>query len=225
MDKLTLPADRVAVVFIAGDLVDPRAIPPLPDKALLIAADGGIAQAELLGVPVDLVVGDMDSADPESVRRAQAAGATVERHPRDKDATDLELALTAAVREGCGRVLVVGGVGGRLDHLLGNVLLIFGRRFEAISVDWWTGHEHVACARRGRGAEIAGDVGDAVSLIPLSGPATGVVTKGLRWPLTGDSLTPDSTLSISNELVAPRAAVAVETGTLLIIHTEARLTD
>ena len=79
------------------------------------------------------------------------------------------------------------------------------------------------CARLGRSAEIAGDVGDAVSLIPLSGPATRVVTEGLRWPLIGDSLTTDSTLGISNELVAPRAAVAVETGTLLIVHTEARL--
>ena len=96
----------------------------LPDTAIVVAADSGLHLAETLGLHVDRIVGDLDSADPDLVEAAVARGAVIERHPAEKDATDLELALDAAVREGAQRVVVVGGGGGRLDHFLANVLLI-----------------------------------------------------------------------------------------------------
>src|SRR6476646_2864971 len=82
---------RAAIVLAGGDPVEPTLRTLLPDDAVVIAADSGLHQAEILGLHVDYVVGDLDSADPDAVERARVAGAVVERHPAEKDATDLAL--------------------------------------------------------------------------------------------------------------------------------------
>ena len=75
-----------------------RALPPGVEDALVVAADGGLAEAVRLGLQVDVVVGDLDCASPAEVAAARQAGAEVARHPEDKDATDLELAIGAGAR-------------------------------------------------------------------------------------------------------------------------------
>src|SRR5579859_2371907 len=87
----------------------------LPAGAIVIAADGGAELARMLGLGVDLVVGDLDSISAETLAEIEH----VEWHAVEKDATDLELAFVAALRLEPERVLVVDGGGGRLDHLLG----------------------------------------------------------------------------------------------------------
>ena len=111
-------ASDTIVVITGGDpvTVDERA--RVPADALVIAADSGIEHAQALGLRVDVAVGDFDSVSADALHRAEAQGAVLERHPAAKDATDLELALDAAVRRGAGRIVVLGGHGGRVDHLL-----------------------------------------------------------------------------------------------------------
>src|SRR5438093_11623178 len=112
----------VALVFAGGDPLPRHAHDDLPPPDLVVAADSGIEHAVAAGYHVDLVVGDLDSADPRTVSAARAAGAVVEHHPEAKDATDLELALAAVRDRDCTRAIVVGGHGGRGDHLLANAL-------------------------------------------------------------------------------------------------------
>ena len=100
----------------------------VPGAATVIAADGGLDRATALGLEVDVVVGDLDSVSAGALAAAEAAGARVVRHPVAKDATDLELALDEAVRIGARRVLVVASAEGRLDHLLGSLLLLGAER-------------------------------------------------------------------------------------------------
>src|SRR5690348_11873254 len=92
-------AARGALVFAGGDRPVPfdRSATATATSGIVIAADSGLEHARALGVPVDLVVGDLDSVDPAVLDAAIADGVTVERHPAAKDATDLELALDAAV--------------------------------------------------------------------------------------------------------------------------------
>jgi len=134
---------------------------------------------------VDVVVGDLDSATPEAIAAAEAAGARVVRYPQAKDATDLELALDEAVALGGRRVLVVASAGGRLDHLLGSVLLLAAERYAALELDALVGDALVHVVRGER--TMHGVPGELLTLIPLGGAATGVTTDGLEYPLRGET--------------------------------------
>ncbi|HTD50939.1 MAG TPA: thiamine diphosphokinase, partial [Acidimicrobiia bacterium] len=85
----------MAIVFAGSQPVSPTVLDRLPDRGDVIAADSGLGVAMALGVHVDHLVGDLDSAAPHAVDAAVASGTTVERHPAEKDATDLELAFDA----------------------------------------------------------------------------------------------------------------------------------
>lgn len=206
-----------ATVILAGggDSAPGR---PLPPEATVIAADSGLHLAERLGLRVELMVGDLDSARPEAVARALADGSRLERHHPDKDATDLELALEAARRTGGRPVIVVGGVAGdRIDHLLAAAGLLGSDRFADLEIQWWSDRSRVFVVRDQ--VEIDASVGDLVSIVPVTPQAT-VTCSGLRWPLSSDILEHGSTRGVSNEVVDPLASVRVASGTVFVVHTE-----
>jgi len=204
------------VVFTGGDPVDERVRPQIPNRARVVAADSGLHHAQALGVPVDVVVGDFDSVDAAVLARAVAAGAAVERHPAEKDFTDLELALQVARRDGARDVVVVGGGGGRFDHFLANALVLASDDFAAMRVCAIVGDARITVVRHH--AELHGEPGGLLTLLPLAGVARGVRTKGLRYPLRGEDLTPGSTRGVSNEFVEPTAVVALDGGVLLAVQ-------
>lgn len=208
-----------ALVFAGGDPVDARWHRALPLDAWVVAADSGLEHVLALGRHAHLVIGDLDSVTPASLQRAVAAGTTVEAHPTDKGATDLELALGAAQRAGATRVTVVGAGGGRLDHFLANLLLLVAPEWEAFELRAFVGSAHVVVVRRR--AELRGSVGSIVSLLAPAGPARGIDTDGLRWALADDELHPGSTRGVSNEMTAPVATVSLREGVLLAIQPDA----
>ena len=190
------------VVVLAGGPDRPAAV-ALPPGATVIAADSG---AEL-ALQVDLAVGDFDSISAET---------RVERHPEAKDASDLELALNAALRLEPERILVFGGAGGRLDHLLGGLLLLAADAYAGVEVDAQFGAAAVHVVRRER--VLAGEPGELISLFAVHGPARGVVTDGLVYPLRGETLEPGSTRGLSNVVAAPEVRIGVERGVLLAVR-------
>ena len=218
MKDATSRQDQTAVVLASGDPSPAAGAKRLPAAALVIAADGGLAQAASFHLTVDIVIGDMDSVDPAALDRAAASGTRIERHPPDKDATDLELALDHAMAAGCRRVIVLGGGGGRLDHLLGNALVLSHAKYESTAIEWWTGSDRAVVVRPHDPLHVSGRVGDLLSLLPIGGAAVGVRTTGLRWKLQGVSLESGSTRGISNELADAEASVSLRRGALLAIH-------
>lgn len=206
----------VAVVFPAGDQPDPRVLDDLPDRPWVVAADGGAQHARSLGLPVDVVVGDLDSVEQETLD-ALGCDTVVHRYPTDKDATDLQLALDlVAEHDGVESVIVVGGTGGRFDHLLGNAAVLAGPAYAGLDVVWLAGQARVTVVHDH--ARIHGDPGDIVSLIPVGGPADGVTTAGLRWVLSRERLEVGSGRGISNEMTVAVAEVSVEAGSLLVVQ-------
>jgi len=197
---------RTVLVVASGPDV-PRDVVS-PDAVAVIAADGGAAA----GYVVDLAVGDFDSLPPELL----GAMPRVERHPPAKDATDLELALDAALRFEPERILVVGSAGGRLDHLLGSLLLLAADAYAGVEVDAQLGRAAVHVVRGER--RLRGRVGELVSLFALHGPATGVVTDGLAYPLRGETLPPGTSRGTSNVFVAEEALVSVGGGVVVALR-------
>lgn len=208
-----LQQDTVIVVAGGGS---PHAGAPLPDSAFVVAADEGIDRALALGLRVDLAIGDFDSASPAAVEAALATGARIERHPAAKDAADLELALDAAIALGPRRVVVLGGAGGRLDHLFAGMLGLGSDRYAAVELDAFLGPATVHVVRGER--RLNGEAGELVSLLALHGRAEGVTTEGLLYPLHGETLEPGSSRGVSNVFVAPVARISIERGVLLAIR-------
>jgi thiamine pyrophosphokinase len=206
--------DLTAIVVTGGAAVPASVRDDLPDSAWVVAADSGLEHARRIGLPVDVVVGDLDSV-PERILKGFSG--PVEHHPADKDHTDLQLALELVARHGhIDRLIVVGGGGGRLDHLLGNVAVLAAPAYAHLRVEWLTGAERVHVVWDH--VELHGHAGDVVSLMAIGGPALGVTTEGLQWPLRGARLDPSTSLGMSNVMQGAVATVNVSEGRLLTIQ-------
>jgi thiamine pyrophosphokinase len=175
-----------------------------------------MARIRVAMAQLNTVVGDLDSVAETAVSEAATAGTRVVRHPPEKDATDLELALDAAAELGPARILVLAGDGGRLDHLLATLLGLASPRYVGVQIDDEVGPARVHVVRNER--VLSGKPGELVSLLALHGPAEGVRTEGLRYPLAGETLQPGSSRGISNVFSADTARVTLERGVLLAIH-------
>jgi thiamine pyrophosphokinase len=200
------------VVVAGGSVPSARAAEAIPRDAPIIAANGGADHALALGLDVDLAVGDFDSVTPEGLAVARRS----ERHPAAKDSTDLELALRAALARGPRRILLVGGIEGRLDHLLGELLILGADWLTDVELDAVLGDARIHVIRDERRLE--GEEGELISLFALHGPATGIETEGLAYPLRGETLEPGSSRGVSNVFDAPQARVALESGLLLAVR-------
>ncbi len=212
---------RRAVLFANGELKTTEWLKAfLREDDFLVAVDGGLNHLEALKLAPALLIGDLDSVTPAQVGRAQASGAEIQRYPPAKDETDLELALLAARERGFAEIVVVGALGGRLDQTLGNLSLLLLPQLEGCSVRFEDGRDEVFVIRNS--AEICGQPGDVVSLLPLWGEVTGVVTTDLAYPLNAETLYPERTRGISNVMTKSSASIEIASGRLLCIHTHSQ---
>jgi thiamine pyrophosphokinase len=210
-----------AVIFINGHIPDLNLVRSLIQASdTLLAADGGTRLALALGLMPSVVIGDLDSLIDDDRRKLDAAGTEIRRYPREKNETDLELALHYAIEAGSRQILLVAALGYRLDQTIGNLALLTDPRLSTFDVRLDDGLEE-AFFTRGC-CQVRGAAGEIVSLIPWGGEVGGVVTDGLRWPLQGETLYPYKTRGISNELLGETASVSLKSGSLLIVHSRHR---
>jgi thiamine pyrophosphokinase len=213
-------AERV-VIFANGVLpASERARALLRPGDVLIGADGGTRYLLDWGLRPHEVVGDLDSLPEMTVEALRRDGVPVHRYPREKDETDLELALRHALRYQPSSICILAASGLRLDQTVANLALLTVPWLEGVDVRLDDGVEEAFFVRRE--GVIRGEVGDTVSLIPWGAPAEGVRTEGLRWPLEDETLYPGATRGISNELTRPVAHVRVRSGLLLVVHRRGR---
>jgi len=205
-----------AIVLLGGAPLDPSVVGALPVASQVIAADSGAHDAESLGLRVDVVIGDMDSIAPTALAAVRALGTEVVRHPSDKNETDAELALLHAAQLGAKRIIVVSAGGGRLDHQLSLVALLFQDALRNIDVEARIGTARVFPVRDHESRTIASKSGDLVGLLPFGGDAHGVITHGLQWPLHNESLSVTASRGVSNRAVGDHFNVSVQSGRLLV---------
>lgn len=208
------------IIFANGELPDLKKVRPLllPDD-YIICADGGTRHALALNLKPDLVIGDMDSIQKNQWQKLQKSGISVELFSRDKNETDLELAVTRAVEMNPEQIIIVAALGGRLDQTLGNITLLANPQLSAFDIRLDDGMEEIFLCRDQ--VQVHGRSGDIVSLIPWQGDASGVTTKDLKWRLDQETLYPDRTRGISNEMTGNTASISIGSGLLLIVHRRA----
>ncbi len=204
---------QVAVVLAGGSI---RTSPSLPPDALVVAADSGYDHRSVLGLDVDVLVGDMDSISPEGLDHAMRSGVAIERSNPDKDATDLELAITAATARGATTLIILGGEGGRIAQLLGNAFGLARSELDGLDITWRTRTGTIRIATGQRHVVLTDPPGTTVSVLPI-GDAVGVTTDGLRWALDDDDLGSGTSRGISNEVIDSPARVSVRSGRVLVI--------
>ena len=185
---------------------------------LVICADGGVSNALALGLQPQVVIGDLDSFDSDLQAQLEGEGCQVLVYPARKDETDLELALYYAIDIGVDEILILGALGGRIDQTLANVLLLALPELRSVQARILDGRQEVFLIRDE--ALVEGQVGDTLSLLPLTEEVTGIYTEGLEYPLENGTLYLGPALGVSNTLTAPQARVRVGQGLLLavIIH-------
>lgn len=217
-------ASMSAALVIGGGPV--RA--PRQHHDVVITADSGLDVALAAGFSPTHLVGDLDSISADGRAWAEAHGVVVETHPADKDATDTELALAAAVRLGAQHLHVYGNTGvTRLDHLLGT-LGAFGAPtlHELASITAHLDDTTVHVLHPGHAVELPLATGDVFSLLALHGRCDGVDVTGARWPLHRTTFRAGTTLGISNEAldasVPVRVSVAGGVLTVVVPPAESR---
>ncbi len=190
----------------------------LPQPDAVIAADGGSALAARLGLIPSLVIGDLDSADPTLLQSLQAQGTEFSRYEHSvKLETDTELAALAALRWQPAVIVLLGAVGGRLDHFLANVLMLTHPLLAPVDVRLVDGPEEIYLAKPGRWNPVRGEAGDTVTLLPIGADVEGVSARGLHWPLAEDTLPVGRGRGVSNLIEEPPAGVRYERGQLLVV--------
>lgn len=205
------------LIFANGELPDLRKAASLIKPGdLVVCADGGSHYALALGLTPSMIIGDLDSISEPDKTAIQAARVPVQKHPHDKNETDLELALQYALEQRPSRVVIAGALGRRLDHSMGNLAMLASSTLTGLDVRLDDGLEEAFFCRGA--ATIEGRAGEIVSLIPWGASVEGVSTEGLKWPLRAETLYPDKTRGISNELLDSKASVSITSGLLLVIH-------
>lgn len=221
-----------AIVLADGDVASRTAIDAawpgwLADHPFVVAADGGARHAAMLGLHLDRWVGDGDSLGDDGIAQLVAEGVPVDRSPVDKDESDTELAIMAALVRRPTAIALLGALGGpRLDHALANLALLELPDLRGIDVRLLAADARVRMlATRGEAArvELSGRAGDLVSLLPVGDDAVGVTTEGLAYPLVDEPLLVGRTRGLSNRRTDATAIVTLRRGRLLVVETPATL--
>ncbi len=185
---------------------------------LVIAADSGLHAAQKLEMHVDFVIGDFDSVDATALARATSAHTQAIRHSAEKDFTDLESALLLAVDKNSQHIIIVTAGGGRLDHQFGFVAAMFNPKLHNCKVEALWQNNRLFALQGPATCGFATQVGDTVALQSFSNKSEKILTTGLQWQLTNESLNNFETRGVSNIAIKEQVSVSVELGQLLVIH-------
>jgi len=202
-------------IFANGD-ISANKINILPNTKV-IAADGGASKCLSLGIIPQVVIGDFDSLTQDELRILEFSGATLIRYPTSKDETDLELTLNYAIDEGATEIYLYGLLGGRWDMSIANIMLLTSTRFEKIHLFILHEDSEFFILRGGMKLVFYGNLGDIVSVIPLSHQAEGISYSGLEWPLLEETLWAGSQRGVSNQMVEKESQISLNSGVLFVI--------
>ena len=178
-------------------------------KGDIYCADGGANHLEALGIFPLEIWGDLDSVTKEIIEKYRNNNVRIKKFPKDKDYTDGELILQHISKLNYDEIIIIGGLGGRIDHLLTNLNLIF--KFK--NLKFVTEKERIFSIEKK--AELTGLRGKTISFVPFSEKVEGLTLEGFKYPLNKYILHQGDSICMSNIAVDDICKVTFDTGKLM----------
>ncbi|HPD01175.1 MAG TPA: thiamine diphosphokinase [Acetivibrio sp.] len=205
-----------AVVVSSGSIIDYSYYDKLFHEAgFIVCADGGAAHLKKMGIVPDVLVGDFDSIDAGHLQYYREKEVEIFKYPEEKNMTDTELAVNVAIDRGYRDIVIIGGTGGRLDHTLSNILLL--KKMLDRGVTGKVVNEHNEIFLTAGSAEVMAKEEYNLTLLPVTERVEGITTKGLYYPLMGETIEMGSSRGVSNKFVAGKAQISITSGILAVI--------
>ncbi|RKD28286.1 thiamine diphosphokinase [Lacrimispora algidixylanolytica] len=186
----------------------------------IIAVDRGLNAVSKLKLIPDAIVGDFDSADESVLKefKSKTLDTTWEIHKPEKDETDTELAIITAIRLGCTKLILLGATGGRLDHFLGNLHLLYASLKQGVEAAIVDERNWITVTEKERVFEADQIFGKYISFLPLSEEVKGISLTGFKYPLHKKDITIGTSLCISNELTGAAGKMEFDSGILICVE-------
>ncbi|WP_195250799.1 thiamine diphosphokinase [Romboutsia sp. 1001713B170207_170306_H8] len=182
----------------------------------IICADGGANHLYNMGVIPDYIIGDLDSAKSDIVDYYRKKNVSFKKFPAKKDETDSEICIFLAQNLNAKEIDFIGALGGRIDHTIANINLLYYIKEKGIKPRILSEDEEINILINEQ-VIINGNKGDLISVIPINGDANGVTLENLEYPLVNHNMKYSVPLGISNVMLDNNCKVSVNQGTLLII--------
>jgi len=214
---------RILIVANAPVIPDQRMSQLASQAQSVIAADGGAVALQRAGIQPHILIGDLDSLSEIHVATLAGMGTEIRRFRRDKDETDLELALLAAVDLGATHIDLCCVLGGRWDHTFASIALLTMPILKDIHVCIYADNQVLQIVRDS--VYIEGHVNHLVSLLPLTPEVTGITTDGLQYPLDNATLFFAHSRGVSNVITRVPARISISSGILLIVQHDSKIVD
>ena len=188
------------------------------ESQLTVAVDGAVHYLKRYALLPDLLVGDLDSSPAGTEQEFAQKGVEIVKLNPVKDDTDTLSALKIAIERGAKQIVLLGGMGSRMDHTLANIALCLyaaNRGVEMTLAD----EKNIISLRRGE-VRLTGRPGDILSLLPLSDGVALDRSRGLKYPLDHLALKMEYPVGVSNELTEQTASFEIRGGWALVMRSE-----
>jgi len=207
---------KTAFMYLNGSHINERRLRSvIKETQCIIAVDGGANYLHSHNIIPDVLIGDMDSIDKDVYRILNQNNTKMLIHPKEKDQTDSELAISYAMEQGYTQIVIAGFGGDRLDHMIATIHFLCNV-INKIKVKIIQNNENIYLITKS--LQFQGKKDDEVSIIPLLTDAKGVTTKGLQYGLSDELLNLSSTRGVSNVMSDATASITLKKGRLMVVH-------
>lgn len=214
--------ERTGLIVTGGTIDFDFARTFLADQTFdkIIAVDGGLTALSQLDLKPDAVVGDFDTVEESVLSQYRSFSGEIawDIHKPEKDETDTELAISTAMNLGCRKLVLLGATGGRLDHFMGNLHLLYFCLQQGVEASIVDHKNHITILDKGRVFEAEKMWGTYISFLPLSMEVKGITLTGFKYPLTKKDISIGTSLCISNELTGESGSIEFDSGVLICVE-------
>jgi thiamine pyrophosphokinase len=206
---------KTALIVGNGEETDKRIIENIKYD-YLICADGGLEKVSNYGIIPDIIIGDFDSVDGNVLKQYENK-IPVKKFPSEKDFTDMELAVELAISKGYKNIILTGASGSRLDHTLGNILLMEKYFKNGVSISIIDNNNEMKIISDNAELFIEYKEGYYISIIPITESIQGLCLEGFKYNLDNVDVKRGSTLCISNQIKDNKGKITLRKGRAIVI--------